>query len=69
MIPQFIPPFKRILPFNVLASNEGDGQLHPERGLLPDHEVVPTVEDVPAGRDPVMAFALGLTRRFIPEIE
>jgi hypothetical protein len=41
----------------------GDHGPHPERGILPDHEVIPTVEDILAGRDPVMEFALDLARR------
>ncbi len=41
----------------------GDHGPHPERGILPDHEVIPTVEDILAGRDSVMEFALGLARR------
>ncbi len=41
----------------------GDHGPHPERGIMPDHEVIPTVEDILAGRDPVMEFALGLARR------
>jgi hypothetical protein len=43
-----------------LAGNHGR---HPERGLLPDYKVYPTVEDILSGRDPVMAFALDLARR------
>ncbi len=41
----------------------GDPGPHPERGLLPDHEVIPTVEDILEGRDPVLEFALDLARR------
>ncbi len=41
----------------------GDHGPHPERGILPDHEVIPTVEDILSGRDPVMEFALGLARQ------
>lgn len=41
----------------------GDHGPHPERGILPDHEVIPTVEDILAGRDPVMEYALELARR------
>ena len=41
----------------------GDHGAHPERGILPDYEVIPTVEDILAGRDPVMEFALELARR------
>jgi len=41
----------------------GDHGPHPERGIMPDHEVIPTVEDILAGRDPVMEFALDLARR------
>jgi C-terminal processing protease CtpA/Prc len=41
----------------------GDHGPRPERGILPDHEVIPTVEDILAGRDPVMEFALALARR------
>jgi hypothetical protein len=41
----------------------GDHGPHPERGILPDHEVIPTVEDILAGRDPVMDFALEMARR------
>jgi hypothetical protein len=41
----------------------GDPGPHPERGILPDDEVIPTVEDILAGRDPVMEFALKLARR------
>jgi len=40
----------------------GDHGPHPERGILPDHEVIPTVEDVLAGRDPVLEIALKLAR-------
>ena len=35
---------------------------HPERGIMPDHEVVPTIEDLLAGCDPVMTKALELAR-------
>jgi C-terminal processing protease CtpA/Prc len=41
----------------------GDHGPHPQRGILPDHEMIPTVEDILAGRDPVMEFALELARR------
>ena len=41
----------------------GDHGPHPERGILPDHEVIPTVEDLLEGRDRVMEFALELARR------
>jgi hypothetical protein len=41
----------------------GDHGPRPERGILPDHEVIPTVEDILAGRDPVMEFALEMARR------
>jgi hypothetical protein len=41
----------------------GEHGPHPERGILPDHEVIPTVEDILAGRDPVMEFAQELARR------
>jgi C-terminal processing protease CtpA/Prc len=34
-----------------------------DRGLMPDHEVTPTIEDLLAERDPAMEFALGLARR------
>jgi hypothetical protein len=41
----------------------GDHGPHPERGIMPDHEIIPSVEDILAGRDPVMDFALELARR------
>jgi hypothetical protein len=34
-----------------------------DRGLIPEHHVEPTIEDVLAGRDTVMEYALGLIRR------
>lgn len=36
---------------------------HPERGIMPDHEVVPTVEDLLTGRDAVMERALKLAEK------
>jgi hypothetical protein len=34
-----------------------------DRGLIPEHEVTPTIEDLLAGRDPALDFALELARR------
>jgi hypothetical protein len=34
-----------------------------DRGLIPEHHVEPTIEDVLAGRDAVMEYALGLIQR------
>jgi len=34
-----------------------------DRGLIPDHVVTPTIEELLAGRDPVLDFALELARR------
>jgi hypothetical protein len=33
-----------------------------DRGLIPEHIIVPTVDDLLAGRDPVLEFALELAR-------
>jgi hypothetical protein len=37
-----------------------DGYTPTDRGLIPDHEVTPTVEDVLAGRDAVLEYAVAL---------
>lgn len=34
-----------------------------DRGLIPEHRVEPTMDDVLAGRDAVMEYALALIRR------
>jgi C-terminal processing protease CtpA/Prc len=43
-------------------SSAVSGYAPEDRGLIPDHEVTPTIDDLLAGRDPVLAFALGPAR-------
>lgn len=40
-----------------------EGYEYPDRGILPDHEVIPTIQDLLNGRDPVMEYALELARK------
>jgi C-terminal processing protease CtpA/Prc len=36
------------------------GYQHPDRGIIPDHPVTPTIQDLVAGKDPVLDYAMGL---------
>jgi C-terminal processing protease CtpA/Prc len=39
------------------------GYSHPDRGLIPDYQVEPSIEDVVRGRDPIMALACRLIQQ------